>query len=397
MMTRFAWRVLREVDPRLLWTLATRCGWGGMRAVDRFNQRLKRGEYFPAFLFFSITNQCNLSCQGCWVTPSNPPAELSLETLEKVITTCKEKGNAFFGILGGEPLLHKGLFDLFERHPNCYFILFTNGLMLDAAVAQRLRRLGNVTPLISIEGLETESDARRGGSGVYGAALDALRYCHENKLFTGVATSVTRNSIDDLVSEKFVAEIAKRGAHYLWYYIYRPVGPHPSPERALSKEQILQLRRFMVEQRPKAPLMLVDAYWDDAGRALCPAVSGIAHHIAPNGAIELCPVLQFARENIGDGTGLAEKFQQSEFIQAFRSATAQRTRGCIIMEDPQWLAKFAREQGAIDSSGRGTVFEELDSFTPCASHDIPGEEIPEKSWYYRFAKKHWFFGFGAYG
>jgi hypothetical protein len=208
---------------------------------------------------------------------------------------------------------------------------------------------------------------------------------------------VTRNSIDDLVSEKFVAEIAKRGAHYLWYYIYRPVGPHPSPERALSKEQILQLRRFMVEQRPKAPLMLVDAYWDDAGRALCPAVSGIAHHIAPNGAIELCPVLQFARENIGDGTGLAEKFQQSEFIQAFRSATAQRTRGCIIMEDPQWLAKFAREQGAIDSSGRGTVFEELDSFTPCASHDIPGEEIPEKSWYYRFAKKHWFFGFGAYG
>ena len=28
---------------------------------------------------------------------------------------------------------------------------------------------------------------------------------------------------------------------------------------------------------------------------------------------------------------------------------------------------------------------------------LPGQEIPEKSFFYRFAKKHWFFGFGAYG
>ena len=30
-----------------------------------------------------------------------------------------------------------------------------------------------------------------------------------------------------------------------------------------------------------------------------------------------------------------------------------------------------------------------------SQHD-PGNEIPEKHWMYRFAKKHWFFGFGAY-
>jgi hypothetical protein len=32
-----------------------------------------------------------------------------------------------------------------------------------------------------------------------------------------------------------------------------------------------------------------------------------------------------------------------------------------------------------------------------AGHHLPGQEIPEKHWAYRFAKKHWFFGFGAYG
>jgi MoaA/NifB/PqqE/SkfB family radical SAM enzyme len=397
MMIKFALRTLREVDPRLLWNLAYRCGWGGMRAVNRFNRRLKRGEIFPAFLFLSITNRCNLSCRGCWVTPSSPPVDMSLDTLHNIITECSAKGTSFFGILGGEPLLHSGLMDIFERHPNIYFLLFTNGTLLDSNTAGRLRQLGNVSPLISIEGLETESDARRGGCGVYSSALEGLRHCHENRLFTGVASSISRNSIDDLVCDRFVNEIARLGAHYLWYYIYRPVGPNPSPERALSSEQILRLRRFIVDSRATAPLMLVDAYWDHEGRALCPAVSGIAHHIAPNGAIELCPVIQFAKENVGNGTGLSDIFQRSALLRDFKSETAKRTRGCIVMDDPQWLAAFAREHGAVDSSGRGTAIEELAHFACCPSHHIPGSEIPEKSLIYRFAKKHWFFGFGAYG
>jgi MoaA/NifB/PqqE/SkfB family radical SAM enzyme len=227
--------------------------------------------------------------------------------------------------------------------------------------------------------------------------LEALRHCHENRLFTGVATSITRNSIDDLACGHFVDEMARRGAHYLWYYIYRPVGPCPSPERALSAEQIQRLRRFIVDIRTTAPLLVVDAYWDHKGRALCPAVSGIAHHVAPNGAVELCPIIQFARDKIGPETDLSALFQQSALLRAFRAETARRTRGCIVMEDPHWLADFARRHNAADSSGRGRAVEELEGFGCCPSHHVPGGEIPERSWVYRFAKKHWFFGFGAYG
>jgi hypothetical protein len=32
---------------------------------------------------------------------------------------------------------------------------------------------------------------------------------------------------------------------------------------------------------------------------------------------------------------------------------------------------------------------------PC--HDLPGQEIPERHWLYRYAKRRWFFGFGTYG
>jgi MoaA/NifB/PqqE/SkfB family radical SAM enzyme len=390
-------RLLTEPDKRLLWKFAYNFGYKGMRSIEKFQKRLKQGEYFPAFLFLSVTNACNLACQGCWVSQSNPPKAIPPGTLDNVITECKRQGSCFFGILGGEPLLYDGLFEIFEKHPDCYFLLFTNGTMITDAVAKEMRRIGNISPLISIEGLEEVSDVRRGGDNVYAQSMMGLANCRANRLVTGVCTSVCKSNIDDLASEKFVNEIAALGAHYLWYYIYRPVGPKPEPALALNSEQVTDLRRFIVDIRLKAPIMVVDAYWDDKGKALCPAAVGIANHISPDGFIEPCPPLQFAKDNIGDGTGLYDIFNQSDFLARFRMMSCETTQGCIIMEHPDLLAGFIKEEAAVDSSGRGTLLAELDQMCACGSHHQPGKEIPERSWAYRFAKKHWFFGFGAYG
>ena len=101
MIARFAKRMITEVDPRLLWKFSYTLGWKGMRAVQKFEKRMKRGEFFPAFLFISVTNRCNLSCKGCWSTPTNPPRDLDIDTLDNMIESCKKKGSYFFGILGG--------------------------------------------------------------------------------------------------------------------------------------------------------------------------------------------------------------------------------------------------------------------------------------------------------
>jgi MoaA/NifB/PqqE/SkfB family radical SAM enzyme len=390
-------RLLTEPDKRLLWKFAYNFGYKGMRSIERFQKRLKKGEYFPAFLFISVTNACNLACQGCWVTQSNPPKQITPDTLDNLIKESKAQGSYFFGILGGEPLLYDGLFEVFEKHPDCYFLLFTNGTMITDAVAKAMRRIGNISPLISIEGLEEVSDVRRGGENVYEQSMQGLANCTKNRLVTGVCTSVCKSNIDDLANERFVNEVAGLGAHYLWYYIYRPVGPHPSPELALDEKQVTDLRRFMVDIRLTAPIMVVDAYWDGQGNALCPAAVGMANHISPEGYIEPCPPLQFAKDNIGDGTGLYDIFNQSEFLAKFRAMCSATTRGCIIMEHPDKLGTFIEQEEAVDSSGRGTLLKELGWMGSCGSHHQPGQEIPEKSRAYRFAKKHWFFGFGAYG
>ena len=60
----------------------------------------------------------------------------------------------------------------------------------------------------------------------------------------------------------------------------------------------MRARRFVVEMRAQKPIIIVDAYYDGEGRALCPAATGISHHINPWGDIEPCPIVQFTKESI---------------------------------------------------------------------------------------------------
>ena len=390
-------RMLSNHDLRLVAKFAYRFGWQGMRAVSRFRRRMKRGETFPAFTFLSITNACNLRCQGCWVTPTSPPRHLGVEVCNHIIDAGRGRGCFFYGLLGGEPLMHPNLLDIIAAHPDCYFQVFSNGTLIDADIAREFRRLGNVTPLISIEGSETVSDVRRGGHEVYSRTLEGLERCREQRLITGVACSICQSNLADLASESFIESLLLRGIAYLWYYIYRPVGPRPSPELALTLDQVVALRRFLVDARCRYPLAMVDAYWDAEGRALCPAATGISHHINPFGDIEPCPIIQFACDRLAASSDVVATFQESDFLERFRCMATARTRGCILLEDPALLADFVVRSGARDSSGRGTAFEELSTSCPRVSHNMGGREIPEKHWFYRFAKKHWFFGFGAYG
>jgi len=394
---RIAFRLLKEMDKVCLGKLAWNMGYKGMKAMRAFEKRGRRSEVFPPFLFISLTDACNLRCQGCWTRPSLGSRSLTGEDVDLVIRTARMKGSHFFGLLGGEPLLWDGLFDLMARWPDCYFQVFTNGTLLDAERAEKMRVLGNVTPLISVEGVEDTSDIRRGGEKVHERAMAAIECARNAGLFIGVASSICQSNIEDLASGRFVEEMIRKGVHYLWYYIYRPVGPEPSPELALSGEQIVHLRRFMVEERLLSPILIIDAYWDHLGRAICPAAAGISHHVGPAGDIEPCPPIQFSKENIRGDARVDRLIQNSLFLRDFRDFAARTTMGCVLLEAPQDLEKFVSSQEAKDTTGRGTGLQEIQAMTARDGHHQPGREIPERSFFYRWAKKKWFCGLGAYG
>ncbi|MCE9532175.1 MAG: radical SAM protein [Planctomycetes bacterium] len=400
MLLRMAKRILLETDKRLLWKLAWNMGLKGFLSVQRHKSRLKRGEYFPPFLYVSIINSCNLRCQGCWVDVASKQEIIQPEAFHKMVHESKQMGNVFFGIVGGEPFMHPKLFELLEPHPDCYFQIFTNGHFITDEKAKKLRQLGNVTPLISVEGSEIISDVRRGKTDVLSKTMQGLQNCLNNKVMTGVCTSLCKSNIDDLLTEKWVDRLIDMGVLYTWFHVYRPMGPKANPDLCLTAEQSQRARQFVVEMRAKKPIVIIDAYFDGEGKALCPAATGISHHINPWGDIEPCPIVQFSKESIhskgGDTRGLRQKFRQSAFLREFRELSQETTRGCIVLERPDLLKALVEKHAAPDSTARGTALQELSAMETRTSQYSPGNEIPEKNLLYRIAKRFLFNDFGVY-
>jgi MoaA/NifB/PqqE/SkfB family radical SAM enzyme len=400
MLLQMAKRLLFETDKRLLWKLAWNMGIKGMLSIERHKRRLKKGQYFPPFLYVSIINSCNLRCQGCWVDVAAKQEIIEPPAFHKLVREARQMGNTYFGIVGGEPFMHPHLLDMLAEHPDCYFQIFTNGHFITEERALRMRQLGNVTPLVSVEGSEIVSDERRGRKGVLSKTLQGVQNSIKHKVFTGVCTSLCQTNINDLLTEKWIDALIEMGVMYTWFHVYRPMGPEANPQLCLMPEQSLQARKFVVEMRAKKPIIIVDAYYDGEGEALCPAATGISHHINPWGDIEPCPIVQFTKESIHDSEAdcrsLKDKFLQSEFLRDFRTLAQSTTRGCIVLERPDLLKQLVVKHGARDATVRGTALEELEAMKVRTSQYNPEQQIPEKSWLYRLAKRFWFNDFGVY-
>src|SRR5207247_5356385 len=105
---------------------------------------------------------------------------------------------------------------------------------------------------------------------------------------------------------------------------------------------------------------------------------------------------QFAVENLGDERGIYTTMRDSAFLRDFRDLSAKATRGCVVLERPDLIKELVVKHGARDTTVRGTAMAELETMRPRFSQWLPGEEVPEKHWMYRLAKRYWFNDFGAY-
>lgn len=395
MLLRYLYRNATELNPRLAWKAAYLCAFKGMLAIRAYKKRQKNDQIYPPFTFVALTNTCNLRCHGCWVEKEGTAHYLTAEDLDRIIVTGKKHSAYYYTLLGGEPYMYKGIWDIFARHSDCYFQTITNGMLFTEENVKNLKRVGNVTPLISLNGWKEQNDRQR-GAGVWDSAAEGIERLQKAGIMYGIACTATGPNMQEVMSDAYLEHFIKKGAMYIWYYVYRPMGSEMHDEYCVRKEQLLWFRKRLLELRRKHAILIIDSYWTATGEAFCPAAVGLGYHIGPQGSIEICPALSFAKDKVSDNGGdLYKTFNESDYLRGFTSFVKQRTKGCVILEYPQQLHDYIKDSGAKDYSGRGTAFKELNAIVPRNSQHMPGEEIPEDYWVYRFLKNQVFFGMGA--
>ena len=188
----------------------------------------KFGTNPPAFLAISPGKFCNLHCEGCYACSDSAAKEkLSFDVFDWIMKEKDSWGSWFTVISGGEPLLWKSdgknIFDIAKKYPGHLFLMYTNGTAITKEVALKLASVGNITPAISVEGFELETDARR-GNGVFKQILKAMDNLNDAGVPFGISITATKKNVDLILSGEVFKFFKEKGALYNWMFQLMPIG-----------------------------------------------------------------------------------------------------------------------------------------------------------------------------
>jgi len=162
----------------------------------------------PLFVLISPGKKCNLHCTGCYAcSDSQSAAKLDWDTFDRIITEKERLWGSYLTVIsGGEPFMWEDngldLLDMALRHPSQFFLVYTNSTLITKSVANELAKLGNITPAISVEGFEEQTDKRR-GKGMHKRILQAMENLREAGVPFGISVTGTRENAEIVTSEEF--------------------------------------------------------------------------------------------------------------------------------------------------------------------------------------------------
>ena len=288
-----------------------------------------------------------MSETGCWAAEYGHTLNLEYEVLDDIIRQGTQLGTHMYIYSGGEPMVRKGdIIRLCEAHPDCMFLAFTNGTLIDEKFADEMLRVKNFVPAISIEGFEEATDYRR-GKGTFNKVMDAMRILKEKKLLFGASCCYTSKNIDSLSSEEYIDMLVEAGAKLAWFFHYMPIGNEAVPELLPLPEQREIMYHKIREFRNTKPIFTIDFQHDGEYVKGCIAGGSSYLHINANGDIEPCAFIHYADSNIREHT-LLEAYKRPLFM-AYKQGQPfndNMLRPCPMLENPESLRDMVKSSGA---------------------------------------------------
>ncbi len=328
------------------------------RKASRTRMKLEtEGLHVPGFLIASITSSCNLHCAGCYSRCSNatndaPPVDqLSSEEWLRIFREAEELGVSFILLAGGEPMIRRDIVEAAGKMRNIIFPVFTNGTFIDQRYFKLLDECRNLIPVLSIEGGQEITDARR-GSGIYKLVTENMDRFQEKGLIFGASITVTTENVREVSSPAFLDTLMDRGCKLVIFVEFVPVTEEArhlapgEPERAYMAKAMETLRQTYNEA------VLLSFPGDELAMGGCMAAGREFFHINSHGGAEPCPFSPYSDVNIRD-TSLREAIASPLFqkLQAEGVLSGEHAGGCVLYEKRDQVEKILNDSanGSADS------------------------------------------------
>jgi MoaA/NifB/PqqE/SkfB family radical SAM enzyme len=349
------------------------------RAYNETRQLRKASELnglkVPPALILSLTQQCNLSCSGCFAAAAGITCHKGMEQQRSekpqldwrgwssIISEASELGVFGFFLAGGEPFLFPRLLELCKEFRDRCFIIFTNGTAIAESDFERLKHLSNTAVIVSIEGGKEATNLRR-GQGVYQKATNTLRRLTEIGTPNGISATITRLNYKHWMNPEHVNNLIAQGIRAALFIEYIPVMSAPetcvNSENSenkwsekndhvlmLTKEERAEFRAQILRYRETKPIYIVHSPGDEEYFGGCISAGRGFAHVTPAGDLTPCPVSNVATHNLTTAT-LHEGFASPLFSKIRENEGLLENEGmpCSLFAHPKAVAELAKSVGA---------------------------------------------------
>lgn len=181
----------------------------------------------PRLIFWETTAGCNLECIHCrriTVADQLVPQDLTTEESFRLIDEIAAFARPIFVLSGGEPLFRPDIFDIarYASDADLIVALATNGTLIDANVARKIRDSGVRRVSISFDGADASTHDIFRGSGAFDRAIEGARYLTEAGVPFQINTTVAKHNSHQM--DDTLALAHRTGAQALHLFLLVPVG-----------------------------------------------------------------------------------------------------------------------------------------------------------------------------
>ena len=323
-------------------------------AINSYSKRMESIEKYgcnvPWAILMDPTAACNLKCIGCWAAEYGHSSQLSYDDLTRIINQGKELGTYMYLYTGGEPTMRrKDLMRICRENPDCIFMSFTNGTLIDDSFADEIGDVGNFFPAFSIEGYEEENDFRR-GQGTFKKCTAAMKRLKDRGIPFGASLCYTSKNTDLLSSDEYMDWLIDQGVKFAWFFTYMPTGNGAVTDLMVSADQRATMYKKMHEWRETKSIFALD-FWND-GEYVQGCIAGGRHyfHINSNGDCEPCAFVHYSNVNIKEHSVL-EALQSPLFMEYKKNQPFNNNmlRPCPVLDNPGAISKMVAASGAYST------------------------------------------------
>lgn len=181
----------------------------------------------PRLVFWESTAGCNLACIHCRrITVANQllPQDLSTRESFDLIDQIAAFGRPIFVLSGGEPLFRPDIFDIARHAADAGLIvaLATNGTLIDAETAGKIKEAGIRRVSISFDGADAETHDIFRGHGAFDLAIAGMGHLRDIGVSYQINTTVARHNVHQMPETLALAR--ELGAVALHLFLLVPVG-----------------------------------------------------------------------------------------------------------------------------------------------------------------------------